>query len=400
MVDSERGHGENMVKKSFPVYLLAIYIIFYSAQAIYGTYLSLYLDGVGFSKTEIGLFTSLSTLVVLLTQPFWGYASDRARNKNNILSLLLGAACLLILGFYLDTGLIFILFLVSLFCVFYNPIPPLMDSLTLETLQRGEGKFDFGQIRLGGTVGYAVGVLIAGQLMSDDYEKMFYMMSILFGIGLITMRFVPPTTGAIRKKRNSFRALLRDKKIFCFIFMSLTFSLGMTIYYGYYPLYFTAIGGNSAQIGALMFATAISEIPFWFITGKLTRRFGYDKMMILSACVTGARWLALFLITNPLLAILVNMTHGFSFVTLNYSIVTYIDDNIPNDLRATGQTMNNLISTIFSRVLGGVLVGFLSDIFGIDKMLLLSCAITFTSVVVFIVWYGAIKTGDAAAKSA
>ncbi|MDR1440410.1 MAG: MFS transporter [Clostridiales bacterium] len=380
-----------MAKKTFPVYLLLLYIVFYSAQAIYGSYLSLYLDGIGFSKTQIGLLTSVSTLAILLSQPAWGYASDRARNRNHVLMLLFAAACLLILGFYLGTGLIYVLLLASVFSVFYNPISPLMDSLALETLQGGPRKFDFGQIRLGGTVGYAVGVLAAGQLMSNSYQKMFYMMSALFLAGLATMKFLPPTGDARRQARHSFRALLRDKKILCFIFMSLIFSLGLTIYYGYYPLYFASIGGNSALVGALMFATAISEIPFWFIAGKLLKRFGYGRMMILSACVAGFRWLALFFITSPILAILANMTHGFSFVTINYSIVTYIDGNIPSDLRATGQTMNNLIATIFSRVIGGALVGFLSDAFGIDRILLLSCGITFAGALVFFFWHRAIK---------
>ena len=165
-----------------------------------------------------------------------------------------------------------------LFCVFYNPVPPLLDNLSLETLESSKSIFDFGHIRLGGTVGYAIGVLTAGQLMQNQYRRMFYMISLLLLCAFICLQFVPPVMGYRQKaKKSSFKELLSDKKIFCFIFMNFIFSLGTVIYYSYYPLYFTTIGGDSQKVGILMFVTAVSEVPFWLIAGRLTERFGYKK---------------------------------------------------------------------------------------------------------------------------
>ena len=373
-----------MIKRLFPYNLLLFYILFYSGQAVYGGYISLYLDSVGFSKTQIGMFTSVATIAVLLTQFFWGYATDRSKKMNTILSLLLILSSGSILGFYLGTGMAFVMIVMSLFCVFYNPIPALMDSLTLETLDERKSKLNFGHIRLGGTLGYAMGVFFAGQLMNNEYRKMFYMISILFFLAFLTLMFISPTE-VMRKisKEYSFKALIQNKRIFCFLFLQLIFALGMTIFYNYYPLYFTSIGGTSSLLGTMLFATAISEIPFWFISGRLIGRFGYERMMAISVCVVGLRWLVLFLTKNLYIAILVNMTHGFSFVTLNYSLVTYIDSNVPKELRATGQTMIAMLSTIFSRVIGGLFIGFFSDIFGIDRILLFAFVLSYVSVAVF-----------------
>jgi len=145
------------------------------------------------------------------------------------------------------------------------------------------------------------------------------------------------------------------------------------------------------MVGVLMFATAISEIPFWFISGKLINRFGYEKMMAIAVCVSGLRWLVLFLTVNPHLAILVNMSHGFSFVTMNYGIVTYVDKSIPGEMRATGQTMIAMLSTIFSRILGGVFVGMASDMFGIAETLLFAFVFAYVGVGIFFVM---IKVGN------
>jgi len=374
-----------MLKKLFPYNFLLFYILFYSGQAVYGGYISLYLDSIGFSKTQIGMFISVATVAVLIIQPFWGYATDRSKKMNTILGLLFILSSASILTFYLGTGTAFVMIMMSLFCIFYNPIPALMDSLTLETIDTKESKFNFGHIRLGGTLGYAFGVFFAGQLMNNEYRRMFFMISILFFLAFVTLKFISPTGGARKvSKEYSFKALIQNKRIFCFIFLQLVFSLGLTIFYNYYPLYFVSIGGTSSLLGTMLFATAISEIPFWFFSGKLIKRFGYERMMALSVCVVGLRWFVLFLTKSPYIAILVNMTHGFSFVTLNYSLVTYIDSNVPRELRATGQTMIAMLSTIFSRVIGGLFVGIFSDIFGINRIFLFAFVFSFISVVVFL----------------
>lgn len=378
-----------MKKQKFPINLFLPYLGFYSAQAIFGTYLNLYLNDVGFSKTQMGMFTSLSTLLVLIVQPLWGYVSDRSKTKNRILNLLLIAGATTILGFYLNINYWWIMVVNCLFCVFYNPVPPLLDNLSLES---SKSIFDFGHIRLGGTVGYAIGVLTAGQLMQNQYRRMFYMISLLLLCAFICLQFVPPVMGYRQKaKKSSFKELLSDKKIFCFIFMNFIFSLGTVIYYSYYPLYFTTIGGDSQKVGILMFVTAVSEVPFWLIAGRLTERFGYKKMMVVAAVVTGLRWTTLSIAMNPLAAICINLTHGFCFVTLNYCIVTYINVHVPRDLRATGQSMNNMVTTILSRVIGGVLIGYLSDIFGVPTMLRLAGAAAFIGAGIFSVCYHLIE---------
>lgn len=385
-----------MKKQKFPVRLFLPYLGFYSAQAIFGTYLNLYFNDVGFTKTQMGAFTSVSTLLVLIAQPVWGYVSDRAKTKNRILNILLAAGAITILGFYLNINYWWIMLVNCLFCIFYNPVPPLLDNLSLEALENTKSRFDFGHIRIGGTIGYAIGVLAAGQLMQNQYGKMFYMICFLLLCSLVCLRFVPAVLGYRQKTRkSSLKALMKDKRIFCFIFMNFIFSLGMVIYYSYYPLYFTAIGGDSGAVGVLMFVTAVSEVPFWLITGKLTEKWGYKNMMIVSAVVTGIRWIALSMTVSPFVAVCINLSHGFCFVTLNYCIVTYINEHIPRDLRATGQSMNNMITTILSRVIGGVLIGYLSDIFGVPTMLQIAGAAAFVGAAVFTACYRKIEKSEA-----
>ena len=65
--------------------------------------------------------------------------------------------------------------------------------------------------------------------------------------------------------------------------------------------------------------------------------------------------------------------------------------HVPRDLRATGQSMNNMVTTILSRVIGGVLIGYLSDIFGVPTMLRLAGAAAFIGAGIFSVCYHLIE---------
>lgn len=57
---------------NFPITYLLMYIAYYSGQAVYNTYLNLYLTEIGMSATQIGILISFSTVGVLLSQLFWG----------------------------------------------------------------------------------------------------------------------------------------------------------------------------------------------------------------------------------------------------------------------------------------------------------------------------------------
>ena len=68
-------------REVFPICLFSLYVLFYSGQSIYNTYLNLYLSSEGLSDSQIGFIISVSTLFILLAQLFWGWVSDRVKSK-------------------------------------------------------------------------------------------------------------------------------------------------------------------------------------------------------------------------------------------------------------------------------------------------------------------------------
>lgn len=373
----------------FPARIFLLYIIFYSGQSIYNTYINLYLTEQGFTKTMIGYVVSVSTIFLLIAQLFWGFASDKAKNKNTIMKILFAGSAITVLLFYVSKEYFYLLSITTLFSIFFGPIVPLKDNLTLELLE--DTKWDFGHIRMGGTIGYAVTVLVVGHILKDEYSSIFWMTSIMMFLCFFIVLTFPNIKGSKGKKiKTPFKEIFKNKTMVALIFFNLISSFGMNIYYTYYPIYFVSIGGHSSHIGIMMFISAISEIPFLSVANRMVEKFGVEKVMLSAGLVTSIRWFLLYLVSNPILIMITSLLHGFAFMGTNYCMTVYINKTVPVDLRATSHSLFAFINIFFSRIIFGYLGGLASDRFGITTMMLISSIITFITVIFFVLWFGSV----------
>jgi PPP family 3-phenylpropionic acid transporter len=377
--------GEPVNRDPFPLRLFLIYFLFYAGQSIYSTYLNLFLAGEGLSASRIGLIVSVSTCFILAAQLFWGMASDRARSKNSVLLLLYGASAAAALFFYLGGGFWFLLAAVSLLSLFFYPIMPLQDNIMLESFENG--RWDYGQIRTGGTIGYCVTVLGIGFILQDRYRMIFLLISGILILCLAAawgLRRIGGGRGELH--RTPYRDALKNKTLLGMIAFNMAFSMGLNFFYNFYPIYFTSIGGTSSLIGTMMFVCALSEIPVLLVINRLVGRFGPGKILAAAGVVSALRWGLLFMLKNPFLIIAVNLLHGFGYTSFSYCTITYINRSVPRDLRATSQSANAMIGTIASRVIFGYAGGLIAEHLGTNYLILLAGLIIAAATVIFLLW--------------
>lgn len=374
-----------MDESHFPTRLFSIYFLYYAGQAVYNTYVNLYLADAGLSQSQIGLTVSISTLFLLLVQTFWGNLSDRSKNKNNILKILFLGSTLTVCLFYVSKAFWFLLLVITLFSMFFVPIVPISDNITLELLEKS--RWDYGQVRMGGTIGYAITVLAIGFVLNGRYREIFWMVAVLLTSCLLLSLRLPRVQGYRSKKRKTpYKEILKNRNMVALIAFSLAFYMGSNFYNNFYAIYFRSIGGTSAQIGVMMFACASTEVPCLLFMNRLVKRFGVQRVMICAGLVTCLRWFLLFLLNQPYLIIAASLLHGFGFTAFSYSIITYINEHVPKDLRATSQSLNALVCSVFSRVIFGFLGGIASEWLGANHIMLFSCAIMAVATAWFALW--------------
>jgi len=145
-------------------YSLFIFYFVYFIMNGFSSFIPKYFGEIGLSDGMIGIVTSVPTIVAVACGPLLAVLTDRVPRKRYMLAVL---TLLLAVSYFITgrcTTLIPLIMAVSVYTTFYNATLPLANTISLEYTRQINR--DFGKVRLLGTVGYQVGALIAGAIMS------------------------------------------------------------------------------------------------------------------------------------------------------------------------------------------------------------------------------------------
>ncbi|MBM7565214.1 MFS transporter [Paenibacillus sacheonensis] len=351
------------------VYFLLFYFFFYMGNAVYGTFIPLYFQHAGFTQSQIGTLLGLGPLIAVLAQPFWGLLSDRAKTKNSILILLLICTGLSSLLYPLTSQFTLLLLIICVFTFFQSSIFPLSDAVTLEALDK-RGRGDFSRIRLGGTVGFAIMSILFGILAEKRIDLLFGVYAALLAICLLLVLRFPAIEGhqTRSRQRMSVWALMRNRKLMLCIGANFVFQVTLGYYYAFFPLYFKEMGGDSAWLGWSMVISSLSEVPFLLLSSRIFKRFRTWHILLAAGAAAALRWYLFSVIHSPVWLLPTQALHGLIFIVLTVTMANFINKEVPNELKASGQTLNGLITMGLARIIGSLVGGVGSEAFGMRSM--------------------------------
>jgi PPP family 3-phenylpropionic acid transporter len=363
-------------------YFFVIYALLYIGNGIYNPFIPVYLNSIGLSSTAIGSLMALGPFVAIIAQPLWGMAGDRARSKNSVLKILLAGSAAAVAFYPLSINIYYLFAVIMIFTFFQTSVFPISDAITLEYLDTSGGKF--GHIRLAGTIGYAFAAVAAGILVKKNVNNMFILYFLVLALTFLIIFRLPAVKGHQSEGRKiSVWKLFQNRELVILMAFTMIVQITLGFYYSFFPIYCKQMGGDDVLIGWVMFISAISEIPFLLFADKILSMLGTKNTLVISAGAAGIRWLLMFLIKNPYLVLPLSLMHGMNFVVLTFSMATYINKEVPKELRASGQTMNGLIGLGLSRIIGSMGGGFLSDLVGTRQVFLYVAILDFIAVAVF-----------------
>ena len=236
--------------------------LYYGANAVYQGYISKFYQQSGISGSRLILLLVSFPLLSILSQPLWGWASDRMPRRNVALLITVGASIPLLCLLGLMKGYAGIAIVSCLFALFYPCVQPLGDSLILQSLQ--ESPIPYGRVRLAGSVSYALCSLAAGALLGRNYRAMPWMaagiLALLFGGALL----LPPQAGRPHTRiRGGFWQVFRLPHALPLLGLVMLLQAAMGYFYSYFALHFTSLnGGSGALLGWAYLIGSASEIPF------------------------------------------------------------------------------------------------------------------------------------------
>ena len=354
------GEGFRLKRALFPAG-------YYGANSIYQGYISLFYTNLGFSGGQLGLLHAVTAAAALAFAPLWGILGDRTRSRRLLLAILTLAAAFVFPLKLLGGTFLWQMIAAGLFYAFFCALLPLGDSLLL-----GDGAF--GAYRLAGGVSFAVAGALYGLARPKLGQHGLWVVSALLGLTAVFALLLPDVPGQ-KKQGGGFSALLKNRPLMLLLFFTLPLQMTMSYFYTFYAPRFAASGGSDAMLGISYFISAASEAPYLLCSRKIYRKFGAAKPMCIAAGLLAARWLLLGLAKNPLMLLASQILHGGGFIVITVSMAYWISENVPENLRASGQSLLNMFAFGLARITGSLLGGFLAQNWGMERGFLLCAAV-------------------------
>jgi PPP family 3-phenylpropionic acid transporter len=372
--------------------LTLFWFTYFGSLGIFYPYFTLYLrENAGLSGTQLGIVLAISPLVGMIAQPLWGQAADRTGARSRILAwLTLGTAFgYLVLGYVEGFGPIVVAMIALAFVG--TAVFPIMISVSLAIL-RDSGRHAFGRVRVWGTIGFFVLVLLFPWLLKNyqatldgaaviakaSQQGLGFMFPITAALVFVAsaIAFFLPKKGAValRAGRGDWRELLHNWAFLRFLVFSLIAHFLMHGPMWLFPLFVRSRGGDMGMIRDMWVLMLLVEIPLVYSTGSGLKRLGARGLLTVGVTVGGLRWLLCALITDPTILFAVQALHGVTVVGLNLGSPLYLDVVAPEKLRSTAQGILSMVSAGIAGIASNLSAGWLVERGGTD-LLYLICGI-------------------------
>lgn len=373
---------ESNSKESYPYNFIIHYALIYSLVACYSTFVPLYFSYQGFSKSAIGVLLAVGPAIAMVMQPVWGTAGDRAKSKNSILKIMLVGSGIAVLLYVIPANFYIMMAFVAVFTFFQGSINAMSDVISLEYLE--STKWEYGPVRLAGSLGYAVTAVIAGAIARWNIANVFFMYSAITFITLLRVNKLPMIKGHREAKSSvNIWELKKNGKLVLLLCFNLLIFTTLGYNTNFFSIFYKQMGADTSLIGICMFIQAVSEVPFLLFANKVLKKLGIEGTLLLATFLMGIRWLMLHFVQNIYIVPVICILNGVSYVVVTYCLVTYINQAVPKELRASGQILNGLVTFIGTSIVGSLLGGILSDLFGIRQIYFYTFIINMIAVVAF-----------------
>ncbi len=325
-----------------PLSIIRIFFfLWFAGGSFLQPYLPIFYRDQGLSGLQIGLLSSIGFAIGILVAPQWGRWNDRLSAPQHLLQLavLMHVVTMLILS--RQTAFLPIVLAVAANALFASGQEPVAASLALQST-RGTGS-GFGSVRVWGSLGWSILVLISGWLIQrTTIHTAFYGFAALM-LAALSVLFLyrskphpqfpapslpsspPVPTSAKSGDAGRYRSV---PAIFLAVMMSWIAVAGVR---QFEPLFIKQLGAGEQMIGFSAMFSALVELPGMFWADSLARRYGARRVLIAGMILDGLLRGSILLWPSIPALVAVRALIGISFSMTTVGVVAYVQEKTPHD---------------------------------------------------------------------
>jgi OHS family lactose permease-like MFS transporter len=381
----------------------SFFYLYYFIWAVCTTFFSLWLTNkMGLTSTEAGFVFSAIAIASMCLQPFFGIVSDKLDLKKNlmwvfiVLLIFIAPFFVYVFPFLLDKNIFFGAIIGGAYLgLCFNGGCGAIEAY-IEKVSRVKS-FEYGQVRMFGSLGAATAVFITGRLFSTDPDLVYWISSLAAIVLAIVFAFTKINSNKEVKKaeiqeatsKKSILETFKNRKFWFLIVYVVGVGCVYEVFDQQFPVYFTqffsspsegaGVFGNLLTIQTFMEACVMILAPFFI------NKIGAKNALIYCGCIMSLRIIGSGLVDGTVEIIFLKLMHALEVPILLVAIFKYINEHFHAELSATIY----LIAFQFSKQLGATflstIAGYMYDTYGFkDAYLFLGfVALSFTIISVF-----------------
>lgn len=284
-------------RNSYAAYLL-LYSFYFMSTSLFTTLISVYLMGKHYNASQVSTLVSVAFFLSMIAQPFFGYINERfgiVKMTTLSLSAILGG----VLGFLWAPNLFWLTVFYGIVLVCLNGTAPMMEVFATQSA------YAFGKIRVWGTIGYSLGVQIAGWVYHQfSPQAVYYTVLLTIVLSIFCLSAVRMGNSEKRKEKVkepvSLRPLLHNRPYLFFIILiglaSGVGNIGHT-----YIQNLLMDNGLSVQTAATIVAiSVVVEAPLIFFSDRFMDHWPLRVLIALPMGILCAQY-AIYALPSPIL---------------------------------------------------------------------------------------------------
>jgi len=331
------------------------YALYFALLGCIAPFWGLYLQHLEFSAADIGLLMALFGVVRIIAPNMWAAQSKRFRGPVQMVRLagLLTLICFSLI--FVAHGLYAIAAVMIAYGFFWAAMLPQYEVLCMQAL--GNQVDRYSQVRLWGSIGFVVSVVILGAVFEQfSVMALPWIMWALMGLIVANAWLMPE--GKHRRTENNkpsehFWRLLKSRAILGFIVLNVLLQISFGPYYTFFSIFLTDAGYSATATGVFWAIGVTAEVILFWQFGRLMHLLSWRNWIVLSLLLTAARWaLTGFVLDSVTGLVLLQVLHAFSFAVMHAVSMRYVQTLFPEQHQGRGQALYSSVSFGFGGALG------------------------------------------------
>lgn len=365
---------EQLVKPArFELRLSLIYAAILVAPGVHLPYFPLWLEAQEFDAQQIAVILSAPMFLRVVTTPFITAMADEARERANVLILLLASTLLISGGYFLKPTYLVILAVSLLLSVAWTPQVPMTDSLALSGVRRFGSSY--AAMRIWGSISFLIANLGGGYILSHTGAQavpaiITTALAFALGASLVAPRLGRPRRGSPLSAADMQVAApkLMNRYFLLFIGGSGMILASHGFMYSFVSIYWKSIGLGDTIVGILWAWAVVAEVVMFMAFKRLFAHLSASRMIAMAGVAAIVRWIAYPLIWPLGLGVTgffaVQTLHALSTALILLGVQKLIADTVTEERTGAAQGMV-FFATGFAMAAVTLASGPLYDAFGV-----------------------------------